>query len=316
MTIRKVLLALFVAASAAASAQSPVLEVLPAQGNVSMIVGPGGNTAVQAGQEAVVVVDTQTANASGALLEAIRKLSKKPIRHIIDTSASPQHSGGNEAVAKAGVYVRLIDSIDPRGLDHTASIIAHINVLAKMSAPVGKIASTPEGAWPTDTYFTKDWALYVNNEAIQLFHVPNACTDGDTIVFFRRSDVISTGDIYNADRYPVIDSAQGGSINGVIEGLNLIIDLAIPGENQNGGTVIIPGHGRLSDETDVVNYRDMLTIIRDRIQAMIAKGGSLQAVLAAKPTSDYDGLYRNNRDSWTGDKLVTAIYQDLSRSKQ
>lgn len=316
MKIRYALLSLLAVATAASAQQAPVLEVLPAQGNVTMIVGPGGNSAVQAGNEAVVVVDTQTANAGAALLEAIRKLSKKPIRHVIDTSASLQHTGGNDTISKAGVYVRLIDSIDPRGLEHNASIMAHVNVLARMSAPAGQESSRAPETWPTDTYFTNEWAVYVNNEAIQMFHVPDATTDGDTVVFFRRSDVISTGDIFNADRYPFFDREQGGSVNGVLEGLNLIIDLAIPGENQIGGTVIIPGHGRMSDETDVVNYRDMLTIIRDRIQAMIEKGSTLQQVLAAKPTSDYDALYRNNRDSWTGDKLTTEIYQDLSRSKQ
>lgn len=225
------------------------LEILPAQGNVFMVAGPGGNTTVQIGHEAVVVVDTQTAAVSDELLAAIAKLSSKPIRHIINTSVDAEHTGGNAAVSRAGKYVRLIDTFDPRGSRSDAAIIAHVNVLGRMSSPTGTEAPAPAAAWPSDTYFTDDWALFVNGEALQLIHVPQAHTDGDTIVFFRRSDVIATGDIYSTSRYPRFDSEKGGSVAGVLEGLNRILDIAIPGENQEGGTVVIPGHGRLSDET-------------------------------------------------------------------
>src|SRR5690606_21233960 len=160
-------------------------------------------------------------------------------------------------LSQAGTYVRLIDSFDPRGSDTNASIIAHVNVLAEMSGPTSGEAAVPADAWPTDTYFTDEWALFVNGEAIQLRHVPAAHSDGDTIVFFRRSDVISAGDIFNTDRYPRFDPELGG-VDGILEGLNLILDLAIAGENQHGGTVVVPGHGRLADETDVANYRDMI----------------------------------------------------------
>jgi cyclase len=306
---------LCIAAATAAKAQ-PALEVLPVQGNVHMIVGPGGNTTVQTGHEAVIVVDTQTPEVTQALLDAIAELSDKPIRHVLLTSASPHHTGGNAALAQAGTYVRLIDSFDPRGLEDNAAVMAHVNVLDSMSVPAGEELTTPPEAWPTDTYFTNDWAVYVNNEGIQMFHVPAAFSDGDTIVFFRRSDVISTGDIFNTDRYPRFDADQGGGVNGVLDGLNLVLELAIAGENQTGGTLVVPGHGRVGDETDVVNYRDMLTIIRDRIQLLIDDGKSLGAVLAEKPSSDYDDLYRNNADSWRGDELVTAIYRDLSRGAE
>jgi glyoxylase-like metal-dependent hydrolase (beta-lactamase superfamily II) len=293
-------------AAAPALAQSE-LEVLPAQGNVFMIVGPGGNTAVQVGHEAVIVVDTQTAAASDELLAAIEKLSSKPIRHIINTSADAEHTGGNEAVARAGTYVRLIDTFDPRGQRSEAGIFAHVNVLGRMSA---RGAEAPAGAWPSDTYFTEEWALFVNGEALQLVHVPEAHTDGDTVVFFRRSDVIVTGDIYNTSRYPRFDAQMGGSVAGVIEGLNTVLDIAIPGENQEGGTVVIPGHGRLSDETEVANYRDMVTIVRDRVAAMIGAGMTLEQVQAAKPTSDYDGIYEE--PGWTGAMFVAAVYRDLA----
>jgi glyoxylase-like metal-dependent hydrolase (beta-lactamase superfamily II) len=308
--IRVGLAAIAVGCAGAAAAQSSI-EVLPAQGQVYLLVGPGGNTTVQIGDEAVVVVDTQTAAASDAVLDAIERLSSRPIRHIIVTSADTDHTGGNESLARAGTYVRLIDSFDPRGSDTNASIMAHVNVLAAMSAPTGEEASAPADAWPTDTYFTSDWALFVNGEAIRMLHVPAAHTDGDSLVFFRRSDVISTGDIFNTDRYPPFDVAAGGSIAGIIDGLNLIIELAIPGENQEGGTVVVPGHGRLSDETDVANYRDMVTIVRDRVQALIDEGRTLEQVQAAQPTRDYDGRYAVGSVGWSGTEFVAAIYQDL-----
>src|SRR5688572_26132067 len=177
-------------------------------------------------------------------------------------------------------------------------------------------ANVPSDSWPTDTYFVPEWSLFSNGEAVQLFHVPAAHSDGDTIVFFRRSDVVAAGAIFDATGYPRFDLQRGGSIRGVIEGLNRILDIAVPGENQQGGTVVVPGRGRLSDETDVANYRDMVTIVRDRVRAMAAKGMSLEQVKQARPTSDYDGLYAGGPRDWTGDMFVEAIYRDVSRVTQ
>jgi glyoxylase-like metal-dependent hydrolase (beta-lactamase superfamily II) len=288
------------------------LEVIPAQGLVYMIAGPGGNTTVQAGHEAVVLVDTQTAEVAEALLAEIEALSSKPIRHIVNTSAAGHHTGGNELLSKAGTYVRLLTTFDPRGQSSDAAIVAHVNVLTTMSTPPDGSAARAAAAWPSDTYFTEGWEFFVNDEAIRVLHVPVAFSDGDSIVFFRRSDVVSTGDIYNTDRYPAFDVERGG-INGIIEGLNMIVDLTIPGENQHGGTVVIPGHGRLSDETEVVNYRDMVTIVRDRVQALIDAGSSLRQVIAARPSFDYDGIYDNGlAGAWTAEQFVAAIYADLT----
>jgi glyoxylase-like metal-dependent hydrolase (beta-lactamase superfamily II) len=239
----------------------------------------------------------------------VRGLSPRPIRHVVLTSAGNQQAGGAASLSKAGRYVRVIDSIDPRGLDARASIIAHVNVLNRMSA-----ANVPSDSWPTDTYFTTEWSIFSNGEAVQLFHVAAATSDGDSIVFFRRSDVVSTGAIFDATGYPRFDPDRGGSIAGIIEGLNRVLDLTVPGENQEGGTVVIPGRGRLSDETDVANYRDMVTIIRDRIRAMVDRGRTLEQVKGAKPTSDYDGLFERRSD-WTSDMFIDAIYRDLKRSK-
>jgi glyoxylase-like metal-dependent hydrolase (beta-lactamase superfamily II) len=304
-------IALPVAANAAAQDE---LEVLPVQGNVYLIAGAGGNTTVQIGPEAVVVVDTKTAAVTDRLLQAIAKLSPKPIRHIIVTSADPDHVGGNERVSAAGRYVRLLDTFDPRGSNTKASIIAHVNVLERMSGPSGKAAPTPAGAWPSDTYFTNEWQLFVNNEAIQLLHVPAAHTDGDTMVFFRRSDVIATGDIFTTTGYPQFDPGRGGGINGILDGLNRILEITIPGENQEGGTVVVPGHGRLCDETDVANYRDMVTIIRDRIAASIAAGKTLEQVQSERPTRDYDVIYAG-LGGWPPEQFVGAVYRDLKGAK-
>ena len=281
------------------------LHVLPVQGNVFLLASPAGNTTVQVGPEGPLLVDTQRAAMSARVLEFVVTLSPRPIRHIVLTSGGEQQAGGAANLAKAGRYIRVIDSIDPRGIDARSSIIAHINVLNRMT-----VAKVPSESWPTDTYFVAEWSLFSNGEAVQLFHVPAAHSDGDTIVFFRRSDVVSTGAIFDAVGYPRFDPARGGGIDGIIEGLNRVLDIAVAGENQEGGTVVIPGRGRLSDETDVANYRDMVTIVRDRVRALAAKGLSLEEVRRAKPTSDYDGLYGAAGD-WTSDMFVEAIYRDL-----
>ena len=178
-----------------------------------------------------------------------------------------------------------------------------------------KVAPTPQNAWPTETYFNAFHDIYFNNEGIQMIHIPDAITDGDSIVFFRRSDVVSTGDIFMTTNYPIIDLQNGGSINGIIDALNFILDLTIPADKQEGGTMVIPGHGRLCDEADVVEYRDMVTIIRDRIQDMVKKGMTLEQVKAAKPTRDYDPLYGSTTGFWTTDMFVEAAYKSLSTKK-
>jgi glyoxylase-like metal-dependent hydrolase (beta-lactamase superfamily II) len=285
------------------------LTVLPVQGNVYALVGPGGNSTVQIGSEGPLLVDTQPAAMSARVLAAVRGLSPRLIRHVVLTSGGDQQAGGAATISKAGRYIRVIDSIDPRGLDTRASIIAHLNVLNRVSK--GK---APSESWPTDTYFAPEWSIFSNGEAVQLFHVTAATSDGDTIVFFRRSDVVCTGAIFDTTGYPRFDPERGGSIAGIIEGLNRVLDLTVPGENQEGGTVVIPGRGRLSDETDVANYRDMVTIIRDRVRAMVGKGLSLEEMKRARPTMDYDGLFESRTD-WTGDMFVEAIYHDLRSSK-
>jgi cyclase len=285
------------------------VHALPVQGNIYMLVGAGGNVTVQVGDDGVLLVDTSFAQMSDKILAEVRKLSNKPIRYIINTHAHLDHVGGNENLAKIGRTISggNVGADAPTG----ATVIAHENVLNRMSAPTGTQAPFPVAAWPTDTYFTKQKEIYFNNEAVVIMHQPAAHTDGDSIVYFRRSDVVSAGDVFLTTSYPIIDQAHGGSITGVIKSLNYLLDLAIPKDKQEGGTYIIPGHGRLCDEADLLEYRDMVTIIRDRIEDLVRKGSTLEQVKSAKPTLDYDARYGATSGAWTTDMFVEAVYKEL-----
>jgi cyclase len=300
------------ATDAKKDSNTPV-HVLPVQGNVYMLVGGGGaNITLQAGDEGVLLVDTSVEQLSDNVLKAIRSVSTRPIRYIVNTHVHADHVGGNAAIAKQGAMIEGGNMGQPyRG----AAILAHENVLNRMSAPTGQQAPFPNEAWPTDTYFTKKKELFFNGEAILILHQPSAHTDGDSIVFFRRSDVLSAGDLFVTTTYPVIDLERGGTIQGVIAALNNILDIAIPKDKQEGGTYVIPGHGRLSDEADVLEYRDMLTIIRDRVQDLVKKGSTLAQVKAARPTLDYDGRYGATAGSWTTDKFIEAVYRNQTKSQ-
>ncbi len=290
------------------------IHVLPAQGNIYMLVGPGGNITVQAGTDGVLLVDTQYAPLADKILAAIRTISKGPIRYIVDTHYHGDHTGGNELLRKAGSTITGGNvSADIKDSAEGAAIIAHQNVLNRMSAPTGTQSPTPSAAWPTDTYINDEKDLFFNGEGIQVIHIPNAHTDGDSIVFFRRSDVISTGDLFTTTNYPVIDLAAGGNIQGIIAGLQKIVDMIIPVYGQEGGTLVIPGHGRLCDLGDVIEYREMVTIVRDRVQDMVNRGMTLEQVKAARPTLDYDPLYGSDTGFWTTDKFVEAVYKGLKK---
>ena len=186
-----------------------------------------------------------------------------------------------------------------------------------MSAAAGKQAAAPAGALPTDSYFDELNKLpaFVNGEPVILYYAPAANTDGDSIVFFRRSDVISAGNIFSTVSYPIIDVEKGGTIQGVIDGLNKILDLAVAEYRGQGGTYIIPGRGRLSDTADVASYRNMVVMIRDRVQDLIDKGMTLEQVKAAKPTMDFDGRYGLNTGAWTTSMFVEAVFKTLQEKK-
>jgi cyclase len=268
------------------------------QGNVWLLVGAGGNIAVQTGDDGVLVVDTGLAQNADKLLAAIQKLSDKPIRWILNTHFHPDHTGGNEALSKAGKKTN----------GQPAEILSHENVLTRMSAPAAK---RPTASWPTDTYFPEEKDIFFNGEAVVLYHEPNAHTDGDSIVFFRRSDVVVAGDTFVTTSYPFIDQANGGSVQGELNALNRILEITVPAHEQEGGTFVISGHGRICDEADVLEYRDMVTIVRDRIQNMVKRGLTVEQVKAAKPTLDYDRHYGSETGFVTTAGFIEAVYKDL-----
>jgi cyclase len=278
------------------------VQILQARGNVYMLAGTdGSNSVVQVGDEGVLVVDTMTDALADDLVKAIRTLSDRPILLIVNTHAHRDHVGGNAKVRNAGVYLATGNTRGGGG----ASVFASEGTLNRMTAAASGYASD---LWPTDTFFVKEKDLFMNGEAVALLNQPAAHTDGDVLAFFRRSDVLAVGDVFTPDRYPVI--AEGGSINGLLAGLNHILELTIPEFNEEGGTLVVPGTGRLCDEADVAEYRDMVTIVRDRVQDMVSRKATLAQVKAAKLTLDYDGAYATS--DYTGDMFVDAIYKSLT----
>lgn len=267
---------------------------LPVQGNVYMLVGAGGNVTINVGDEGVMIVDTQFAGMSEKLLAEVRRIAgTAPIRYVVNTHVHPDHVGGNQAIAAAGSQV--VDGNFGADVDFRTSgerrgasafILAHENVLRRMTSPAQGQAP-PSAAWPTNVFFGKRKDVYFNGEAVILRHQPNAHTDGDIIVHFRKSDVVATGDVYVNDTFPFIDIASGGTLNGIIDAANRLLDIAVPADKEEGGTMFVPGHGRLADEADVAEYRDMLTIIRDRMQAMIKDGMTLEQIQKSNIVADY-----------------------------
>jgi glyoxylase-like metal-dependent hydrolase (beta-lactamase superfamily II) len=271
------------------------------QGNVHMIVGAGANIAVQVGDDGIVVVDTGSGQLTDKVLAAIRSLSNKEIRWVINTEFDRDHTGGNEAISKAGRTVN----------GNPAAVVAHENAAARMAQ-----AGVADNARPFNTYFEDSRDFPFNDEPVLLYHDSGAHSDGGSMVMFRRSDVIVAGDAFLTTTYPVIDAKNGGSVAGVIRSLNRILDLAVPSKFlQEGGTYVIPGHGRIADEADVVEYRDMVVIISERIADMVKKGMTLDQVKAAHPTLDYDARYGADAGPSTTAMFVEAIYNEMKAGK-
>lgn len=328
----------------AAAQPDSEIHILRVRGNIYMLIGGGANITVSAGRDGILMVDTGGAAMTAKVLAAVRRLQgdtatngvdvltygaegrsamraivdtkepAKPIRYIMNTSVDTDHIAGNEQIAKTGktftggnVAGNISDAAEG------AAVMAYETVLNRMTE-----AKLPFGALPTDTYHIDAMKLshYFNGEGVEMLHMPAAHSDGDSLVWFRGSDVISTGDVFTPDRYPVIDLARGGSIQGIIDALNRILDMTIPEFRLEGGTIVVPGHGHLCDAADVAYYRDMATIVRDRIQALIKKDMTLEQVKAAKPTLDYDGIYGATSGPWTTDMFIEAVYRSLSQRKK
>ena len=289
------------------------VHVWPVQGNVYMLVGDGGNMAVQIGPQGALVVDSGAGKLTDQAIAAIGKLTPRRIQFVINTSFHADHTGGNVKFHAAGQDPSLFGSFfsnqNPEA-GTTATLIAHQNVQNRMLAATGA-DRIPEPGWPSDTYLKDRRRKFHNGEGVEIFWQPHASTDGDSIVHFRRSDVIATGDIFDTTRYPFIDLKNGGSVQGEIQALNFILDRTLYEHDEDNGTMIIPGHGRVCNEFEVAEYRDMIVIIRDRIQAMINKGATLDQVKAARPAIDYDTRFGANTGSWTTEMFIEAVYTSL-----
>jgi cyclase len=315
------------------NAANAKIEIVPVKGNIYLLAGAGGNIALSIGPDGVLMVDSGLANRSDQVIAAINQFSQainarglpinaiappKPIRYILNTHVHADHTGGNEKIAKAGRTFTGGNVIgDLPDATEGAAIVAHENVLKRLSAPSANQAgvkqpAAPFGAWPTETYYHDQMKLshFFNGEGVQLIHIPNAHTDGDSMVYFRTSDVLATGDIFVNTGYPFIDLDNGGSVQGEIEGLNRILDLAYAEYRSEGGTMIIPGHGRICDVADAAYYRDMVTIVRDRIQDGIKKGKTFDQIKASKPTADWDPRYGSS------DRFIDGVYKSLTQNQK
>jgi glyoxylase-like metal-dependent hydrolase (beta-lactamase superfamily II) len=292
------------------------IRTLHVHDDIYMLVGAGGNITVQIGADGVLIVDTQYAPLSPKIVSAIASLTTKPIRYIVNTHHHGDHIGGNANLRVAGSTV--IGGNMPGAVPYAegggAQVIAHENVLLRLSATLGTEQAVPAGQWPTNTFFDAEKRLYYNGEGIRIIHAPSAHTDGDVLVYFRRSDVISVGDVFSTTAWPVIDLEAGGSYQGVLDALDTIVDLMIPVYGQDGGTLVIPGHGRLSGLGDVLDYREMVTVIGDRLRSMIEAGMTLEQVQAAQPALDYAPVYGTS-SFWTTERFIEAAYQSLSEQR-
>lgn len=299
----------------AAAASSGPLDVLQLRPDFYVIAGAGGNIGVQLGADGTLVVDAGGAERADAVVEAIKRVAKTPIRYVIDTGPDADHVGGNAIVARSGQTLFNITNSPLGGLTNggAAAILASEGVLRHMSAPTGEKSPFPADAWPTETFDGRRSYMYLNGEGIETLHQPAAHSDGDSVVFFRRSDVVMAGDIIDARHFPVIDLSRGGSIRGEIEALDKLVELAIPSFPlvwQQAGTYVVPGHGRIYTQYDVVEYRDMITIVRDRVRALVADGKTLDEVQAAHPTRGYP-QFGATTGPWTTTMFVEAVYKSL-----
>jgi cyclase len=305
------------------------IEVVPVRGHIYLLAGAGANITLSVGPDGVFMVDAGLPQMSDRIIAAINKLSQdlakegqplksygppKPVRYLANTSISPEHTGGNVKIAEAGKTFtggNVAAELNSGFANDDAAILSTEKAMLRLVD-----AKMPGNGQPTETYGRGSMKLshFFNGEGIELLHMPDATTDGDSIVHFRGSDVISTGDIFDMTSFPIIDMSKGGSIQGILAALNRLDEMAEAEFRTEGGTLFIPGHGRVGDLADLAYYRDMVTIIRDRVQWMMKKEMSLAQIQAAKPTEDWDGRFGKN-PAWTPDMFVEAIYRGLNGKK-
>jgi glyoxylase-like metal-dependent hydrolase (beta-lactamase superfamily II) len=300
------------------------LDIVQIRPNFYVIAGAGGNIVMQTGPHGVVLVDSGSTAMADKVLTTIRRVTQLPIRYIINTSMDADHVGGNDRLARAGLSILPGAVAAGAGLNDDlvsnsgrASVLAHENVLTRMTAATGPQA-IPFGLWPTKTFAFRQYAMYLNGEGIQVIHMPAAHTDGDTIVFFRRGDVIATGDIIDTTRWPVIDVKRGGTIQGELDALNRLMDMSIlnvPLQWHPDRTLLVPGHGFVYDKLDLLEYRDAVTVVRDRVQELLDEGKTLAQVKTANPTLGYRSQYGTDNGEWTTDLFVETIFNELAAKK-
>jgi glyoxylase-like metal-dependent hydrolase (beta-lactamase superfamily II) len=306
-------------AAATGDAASDAVRVLQVRPNIFMVANGGANVTVQTGRHGLLLVDAPLPRLAAATFAAIAAVTPAPIRYVINTSATSDHIAGNEAIVTLGqnapgAVSRQSAAANPvlLGSAQGMTILAHENVLNRLTRALDD-GAVPRSILPTSEYFEPAKDFSFNGEPVVVYHMPNAHSDGDSIVLFRNSDVISTGDVFTPDRYPLIDRERGGSVQGLLAALNAILVLTVPEAFAEGGTKVIPGHGRLSEEIDVAEYRDMVFIVTDRIRDSIANGMSLAQVLESRPTLDYDSEYRS--PAVTPAMFVEAVYSSLLDEK-
>jgi glyoxylase-like metal-dependent hydrolase (beta-lactamase superfamily II) len=304
---------LFAAGSVSAQQDGGGLSVVQVRPNFYMIAGAGANIGVQTGPDGVVLVNTGTREASGNVLAAIRQLTKAPIRYIINTSADADVLAGNATFSKSPSVLH---------------VAAHENVMKAVSAPTGQISPFPADVWPDETFFQERKYVFFNGEGIEILHMPSAHSDGDVAVFFRKSDVVVAGHVLDDTRFPVIDLARGGSIKGEINALNRLIELAIPPgplvgtppvgialSEMPGGTEVLPARGRVYRQLDLVEYRDMIVIIRDTIKYYMDQKMTLDQIQTAAPAKAWETRFGATSGPWTTQQFVEAVYRSLLKEK-
>ena len=297
-------------------AQDSDIQLLHVQGQVYMLSGADVNINVQLGPQGIVFVDSPDEETIPAMMELVRQQSNLPVLYVVNTALDEARISGNAMLSRmgdqagAGVFGggRAAPVTAIAGSGSGVTLLAHENVLNRFYLTDHDI----EQLELTSTYYTDSKDISLNQEPVVIYHVANAHTDGDSIVYFRRSDVISTGDIYTPGRYPDIDVERGGSVQGLVEALNFLIELIVPGPMAEAGTYVIPGRGRIGDEIDVVEYRNMVYIVMQRVEALIAEGMSLREIIAARPTLDYDTEYGGRRGGPSNEEFITAIYNSLT----
>ncbi len=304
--------------SASLAAQDSALDIVKVRKNFYMLAGAGGNIGVQIGSDGIVLVNTGAGAASDRVLASLKTLTDLPIRYIINADAGADFVGGNEKLAKAGYTIFTNALGNPAALQAMtgggASILSHDSVLRRMAAAKPAYAAN---AQPNEAFFTPRKAIRMNDEGIEILYQPAAHSNADSFVLFRSSDVVVAGDVIDMTRFPVIDLANGGSIQGEIDALNKLIDLTIaptPFIYKDVGTYVVPGHGRLCEQMEVVDYRDMVVLVRDVVADLMKQGRTLDQIKAARPALPYETRY--GTQTGTTSAFVDAIYKSLNTGKK